>query len=296
MKVLVVTILLFCFFFLPVSSFAENLLLNSSFEESTGGIPIFWTKNVSTATFEASNTTKSGTQSASINKTNNSTGLIYAYQDVDIDTSSFYSLSGYAIKNDPKFSWIILRISWRDSSSEISKTDSSQLTLDSTDFQQIKIDSVQPPSQAIKARIELAANIISQNPNNPAVFDDISFSQVETPNQPTSAPTSTPTPTATKTPTPTLTPTQTIVPVVTTPILTTNFASQSAQEILGESSASAEERVTEIPKKTKINSDNFNFLPFIFVIIGSIAVLIPAAILYPNIKKIIIKDYEKYNE
>lgn len=115
---------------------------------------------------------------------------------------------------------------------------------------------------------------------------------------PTSAPTSTPTPTATKTPTPTLTltPTQTIIPVVTTPILVTVFASQSAQEILGESSMSAEEKITDIPKKTKINSNSFNFIPFIFVIIGSIAVLIPAAILYPNIKKIIVKEYGKYND
>jgi len=112
---------------------------------------------------------------------------------------------------------------------------------------------------------------------------------------PTAAPTSTPIPTATKTPTPTLTPTQTIIPVVTTPILVTIFASQSAQEILGESSVSAEEKITEIPKQTKINSDNFNFLPFIFVIIGSVAVLIPITILYPNIKKIIIKEYGKYN-
>ena len=47
----------------------------------------------------------------------------------------------------------------------------------------------------------------------------------------TQVPTSTPTPTTTKTPTPILTPTQTIIPVVTTPILTILFASQSAQEI-----------------------------------------------------------------
>jgi len=112
---------------------------------------------------------------------------------------------------------------------------------------------------------------------------------------PTAAPTSTPIPTATKIPTPTLTPTQTIIPVVTTPILVTIFASQSAQEILGESSVSAEEKITEIPKQTKINSDNFNFLPFIFVIIGTIAVLVSVTILYPNIKKIIIKEYGKYN-
>jgi len=112
----------------------------------------------------------------------------------------------------------------------------------------------------------------------------------------TQVPTSTPTPTTTKTPTPILTPTQTIIPVVTTPILTILFASQSAQEILGESSASAEEVITEVPKQTRSRSDNFNFLPFFFVIIGSIAVLVPIVILYPNIKKIIVKEYGKYND
>ena len=114
----------------------------------------------------------------------------------------------------------------------------------------------------------------------------------------TQAPTNTPTPTAVKTPTPTVTQTPTITstPIVVTPISTTIFASQSAQEILGESTPSADKNITEIPKKTKSRSDNFNFLPFIFVIIGSIAVLVPVTVLYPNIKKIIIKEYEKYNE
>jgi hypothetical protein len=112
---------------------------------------------------------------------------------------------------------------------------------------------------------------------------------------PTSPPTSIPTPTTIKTPTPTLTPTQIIIPVVTTPILTTS-ASQGAQEILGESSVSAEEKISEIPKKTKLNSDNLNILPFFFVIIGCVAILVPITILYPNIKKIIIKEYGKRNE
>ena len=115
---------------------------------------------------------------------------------------------------------------------------------------------------------------------------------------PTSSPTSTPVPTTTKTPTPTVSPspTQTIIPIVTTPILATISSSQSAQEILGESAPFADENITEIPKQTKPRSDNFNFLPFFFVIIGSIAVLIPITILYPNIKKIIIKEDGKYND
>ncbi|MDO8487408.1 MAG: hypothetical protein Q7S45_03890 [Candidatus Curtissbacteria bacterium] len=188
--------------------FAENLLLNPSFEDTTGGSPNSWTKNVSTATLSTSTTAKAGTVSASINKTNSTTGLIYLYQDIDVEPDAFYSLSGYAIKNSPNFSWVILRISWRSSSGEISQTDSPRLTSDSSDFQSLKIDSVQAPSQAIKARIELAANIVTANPNNPALFDDVDFSQIPAPNQPTStlAPMSSPTPLKSPSPTPTALP------------------------------------------------------------------------------------------
>lgn len=211
MRAIIAFIAVFIFLFvLPFvnSALAVNLLLNSSFEDATSGSPTSWTKNVSTATLSTSTTSKTGTSSASINKTNGTTGLIYLYQDVDIEPEAFYSISGYAVKNSANFSWVILRISWRNSSAEISKTDSSQLTSDSSDFQLLKIDSTQAPIQAIKARVELAANIATANPSNPALFDDIDFSQIPAPDQPTptAVPTSTPTATPTKTPTPTPTP------------------------------------------------------------------------------------------
>lgn len=193
-------------FILNVSSiYADNLLLNSSFEDVVSGAPNNWTKNVSTATLGTSTTIKTGTSSASINKTNSTTGTIYLYQDVDVEVGSYYSVSGWAVKNDSKFSYVILRISWRDSSQELSKTDSSQLTSDSTSFQELKINSVQAPSGAIKARIELLTNISSPNPTNPILFDDISFSQVSAPEQPASTPT--PIPTINPTPSPVSTPT-----------------------------------------------------------------------------------------
>lgn len=243
----------------PKQAFA-NLLLNSSFEEASSSAPLSWAKNVSTATLGISATAKTGTVSASINKTNGSTGLIYLYQDVDIESGSYYSLSGNAIKNSSKFGWVILRISWRDlGGSEISKTDSSQITTDSSNFQFLKIDSVQAPSQVIRARIELAGNITTANPENPVLFDDVDFSQIATPDQPTS----TPTPTSTNTPTPTPTKTPTAIPV------TLTMASDSA-EILGESTDSAlifEGAVTQVPeraqlsKETKVLGEN-NFAKF----------------------------------
>ncbi len=73
------------FLFLPRGVFAANLLLNSSFENIENGAPSLWTKNVSTATLSVSSNAKTGTASASINKTNNTTGLIYLYQDVDVE-------------------------------------------------------------------------------------------------------------------------------------------------------------------------------------------------------------------
>jgi hypothetical protein len=223
------------FLFLPRGVFAANLLLNSSFENIENGAPSLWTKNVSTATLSVSSNAKTGTASASINKTNNTTGLIYLYQDVDVEPESFYSLSGYAVKNSPNFNWVILRISWRSASGEISKTDSSQLTSDSLDFQLLSVESVQVPTQAIKARIQLAANIVTPNPANPALFDDIDFSQVSPPDQPISTlppipePTNTPIPTSTPSPTPTKKPTPTLKP---SPTLT------PAGEILGEEESS----------------------------------------------------------
>lgn len=196
------------FFIFSDKVYADNLLLNSSFEDVSNEAPNFWTKNVSTATLSTSSTVKTGTESASISKTNNTTGTIYLYQDVDVEHNSYYSLAGWTVKNDSRFNYSLLRISWRDESAEISKTDSSQLTSDLPTFQELKIDSVQAPSSSIKARIELLANISSPNPTNPVLFDDVSFSQVVAPEQPIS----TPVVTTTIVPTPTPTPTKTLVP------------------------------------------------------------------------------------
>ncbi len=193
LKLVTVFILIFVLGVVSTSPiFADNLLINSSFEDITGGIPNNWTKNVSTATLGISSTVKEGTASASINKTNSSTGTIYLYQDVDIEPESYYSLSGYALKNSANFSWLVLRISWRNASSELSKTDSSRITSDATSFQSLNISAVQAPNQAIKARIELVANITTINPSNAALFDVISFSQISAPEQPIASPSPTP--------------------------------------------------------------------------------------------------------
>lgn len=283
-----ITLLLFLFV-LPLvnSTLAANLLLNSSFEDPASGSPTSWTKSVSTATLSTSATAKTGTSSASINKTNSATGLIYLYQDVDVEPDAFYSISGYAIKNSANFSWVILRISWRSSSAEISKTDSSQLTSDSSDFQLLNIDSTQAPSQAIKARVELAANITTVNPGNPALFDDINFSQIPAPDQPT--PTSVPTPTPSPTPTPTKTPTSTPKPNTPTPKISIGEILPTG--VLGESTESAEiisptntlNKKVLVSNKTKEN--NSNWFQKISMLVGVVFVAICGILIFREIRK-----------
>lgn len=237
----ILLLLVFILFLLPNKVFAENLIVNPSFETITDSSPSLWIKSPSTATLLSSDTSKSGSSSAAINKTNNSTGLIYAYQDIDVEGGSFYTLSGSALKNNTNFNWVILRISWRDSSSnEASRTDSSQLTSDSSSFQDLQIQSVQAPSQAAKARVELATYIGTQNPSLPVLFDDIYFSQISPPEQPQSTPTPTPSPqnSPTSTPIPTKSPTPT--PKPSTPAPSISLDNESSEEaVLGESSESA---------------------------------------------------------
>lgn len=265
----------FLLFSFPQKTFADNLLQNSSFEDSSSGAPNLWTKNVSTATLTISTTANSGTSSASINKTNGATGLIYLYQDVDVDVSAFYSLSGYVVKNDSRFSWVILRISWRTSSSEISKTDSSQLGGDSSAFQKLQIDSVQPPVNAVKARIELAANIQTANPSNPALFDDINFSQVEAPSQPTATPKPTPTPTPSPTPTPTPAPVSTTLSMD-----LRNFATE--ESVLGSEAGIEETTKPKVDNKVRVSAEKENILPKVFIIFGFLTIIISSGIYFKD--------------
>lgn len=224
MRRFLLSLVVFLLFFISVipQAYAQNLILNPSFETSSSVDN--WNEYPGTATLTTSNTAKTGNFSASLNKTNNKLGSIYLYQDVDVDTSQYYSLSGYVLKNSSNFDHILLRISWRDSSlAQISVTDSDELTIDSSNFQVLSISSVQPPQNALKARIELLANISTANPQNPALFDDIEFSEVSPPTQVPSTPTPKPSPTLTPTPTPTpnSTPNPTINPTIKPTLKTT---------------------------------------------------------------------------
>ncbi len=207
-KFLSICLFLYLFFFFPSSVLASNLLLNPSFEEVSSDTPVSWVKNVSTMSFSLFSPGSEGINAASLNKQNNTTGSIYIYQDVDVEPESYYKLTGKIQKNSPSFSYVILRISWRGTGGEVSKTDSSQLTENSLGYKDVSIEAVQAPLSAIKARIELLGNITSPNPQTAILFDQISFTQISPPEQPavviTPTPTLlTPTPTPTKPPSPT---------------------------------------------------------------------------------------------
>lgn len=210
---------LFLFFFLltPPSVFSSNLLLNPSFEEVSEGIPTSWIKEVGTMNLAIFSPGSEGTNAVSVNKQNGKIGSISLSQEVDVEPEEFYSISGKIQKNSSHFSYALLRITWSGPGSNPKRTDSSRLTEDAASFKEIKIDSVQAPNFAIKAKIELVANIVTPDPPNPVLFDAISFSQIDPPEQPTPLPSPTPTkvPTPTKSPTsiPSKTPTPTASPM-----------------------------------------------------------------------------------
>ena len=212
-------------------------------------------------------------------------------------------MSGSVVKNSANFAWVVLRISWRDSSLiEKSQTDSPKLTSDSSDFQNVTIDSVQAPAGAAKSRIELVANIINPNPANPVLFDDISFSEISPPQQSQSTPVEEPISTITPTNTPT--PRLTATPTLKITLKPTAKPSPSIQSkliatksgVLGQSSKSAEIQLpTEAQKEIKIASERSNnLLPKILILIG-IVFLIACAIVvfYPYLRNLRNKNIDE---
>lgn len=242
-------------------------------EDATNGVPSSWTKNVSTATMSASSSSNTGASALSLNKVNSTTGTIYAYQDVDIENDAYYSLSGFVVKNSANFAYCLLRISWRDSgSAEISKTDSPPLSSNSSTFQSIKITSVQAPSSAVKARIELVANIETVNPSTAILFDDIEFAQILPPNQPTESPTNTPTQKPTATSTPTIKPTEVVTPTIVS-ISTLGEESISSDEalVLGQtfsSSPAIEKAEGTDSAKARSFFPKTSFIASTFILVG----------------------------
>mgnify|MGYP003681876720 CR=1 FL=1 len=163
------------------ASSGSNLLQNPGFEEGKEG----WSKFPSAATFVVTDTTQyvhGGRWAASLNRTDWVGGEIYIYQDVPVLGGQFYSLSGWAYKNDSGFSCAKLRIEWKDAALQTINDEESHLLAEDEDAYHLLCiprecngDGVQAPNNAVKARIEGVAIIVSPNPPTPVFFDDLSF-------------------------------------------------------------------------------------------------------------------------
>lgn len=161
------------------ASGGSNLLQNPGFEEGTTG----WSFSPQDATFTITNTqVYSGSWAASLNRTDGVRGEIHIYQDVPVLGGQPYSLSGWAYKNDPKFSYVKLRIEWKDAALQtVGEVESHLLTDDEDAYHCLCIprdcngDGVEAPSNAVKARIKCVAHIQEPNPETPVFFDDLGF-------------------------------------------------------------------------------------------------------------------------
>jgi len=160
------------------ASGGSNLLQNPGFEEGTTG----WSFRPQDATFTVTNTqVYSGSWAASLNRTGGFGGEINIYQDVPVVGGGYYTLSGWAYKDSPKFQSVYMRIEWRDASGGIYNVDSHILTDDEDAYHPLCIpreyngDGVQAPDKAVKARIKCVADIQEADPETPIFFDELSF-------------------------------------------------------------------------------------------------------------------------
>lgn len=157
-----------------------NLLQNPGFEEDKKN----WSYFPSAATFVVTNTPEyvhSGTWAASLNRTDGVADEIHIYQDVPVVGGGYYTLSGWAYKDDPKFGSVYLQIQWWDSLGEIYSENSHILTGNEDAYHLLCVprecdgDGVQVPDKAVKARIKCVAYLHDSNPETPIFFDDLSF-------------------------------------------------------------------------------------------------------------------------
>ena len=299
-KFLSICLFLYLFLLSPSSVLASNLLLNPSFEEVSSDTPLNWVKDVGTMSVSTFSPGADGVNSVAINKQNGKIGSIYISQEVDIEPESYYKLTGKVKKNSPAFSYALLRIYWIGVGSDTKTTDSPKLIEDSAEYKTLSIEAVQAPNFAIKAKIRLVAYISSPDPQIPVLFDEISFTQISPPEQPTAVITptptslvSTPTPTKTPAPTPIKTPTPTLLLKSPTPSLsksptpflspsimsTSNSPEELQEEVLG-----VESRITPTPtiivEQLQYEDNTSSISAVILMGIGGFLLLFCAIIIY----------------
>jgi len=163
------------------ASGGSNLLQNPGFEEGTAS----WLPDHSFTDFITIThpyPVHSGEWAASLNRIDGAGGEIYIYQDVPVIGGQAYSLFGWAYKNDSGFSCAKLRIEWKDATLQTIVDEESYPLEENKDAYHLLCiprecdgTSVAAPPNAVKARIEAVAIVVSPNPEISVFFDGLSF-------------------------------------------------------------------------------------------------------------------------
>jgi len=149
----------------------DNLLGNGGFEQGTSA----WTAPYGTTFITVTDPVSSGNWAAALD---GYTGVVWAYQDVDIIPGATYTLTGWVYKDEPAFEYARLRLEWWPPGIIV---DSTQLTDDNDFYRPMTVGPALAPTDASRARIKLMANIGDANPPNPIYFDELSLTSTMMP-------------------------------------------------------------------------------------------------------------------
>jgi hypothetical protein len=153
--------------FLNTAMGQDNILSNGGFENGTSS----WNTSYGATFVTVTEPVSSGLWAASLYR-GGTTGEIWIYQDVAVEPSATYTLTGWALKNESLFDRVCLRIEWPGSAAPPSDD---CLYSDSDYYRPMTVGPTLPPSDASVARIKAVAKIFGVNPPGPVYFDELSF-------------------------------------------------------------------------------------------------------------------------
>jgi len=153
--------------FLTTALGQDNLLSTGGFEDGTSS----WNTSYGATFVTVTQPVSSGLWAASLYR-GGTTGEIWIYQDVPLEPSATYTLTGWALKNDSHFDSVCLYIEWPGSAAPPSDD---CLYSDSDYYRPMTVGPTLPPSDASVARIKAVADIFGANPPSPVYFDELSF-------------------------------------------------------------------------------------------------------------------------
>jgi len=151
------------FFNLKTALSYDNLLGNGGFEQGTSA----WTASYGATFITVTEPVSSGNLAAALD---GYTGVVWAYQDVDIVPGATYTLTGWVYKDESDFEYARLRLEWWPPGITV---DSTQLTDDNDFYRPMTVGPALAPTDASRARIKLIAKIRNANPANPTYFDEL---------------------------------------------------------------------------------------------------------------------------